>query len=287
MAGVVKFWGPYPYRSAFHATDEAEECERALAHLADVLMVEGAQHRRRDHARDRRRHQRHPRAAARLPGRRARAVRPSRHRADLRRGDGRLRPLRRVVRRSRSGASRPDLVCFAKGVNSGYLPLGGVVIGRHVADTFRDRAFPGGLTYSGHPLACASAVASINIFQRGGHHRARPHAGHRRHRARARQDQGQAPQRRRGPRPRRVLGDRAGDATSRPASRSCRSTPPAPTPSRWPTSPRRARRRACGRSRTSTACTSCRRATRRSTRCTRAWPSSTRRSPSPTSFVTG
>ena len=49
-------------------------------------------------ARDGRRHQRHPRAARRLPRRRARAVRPARHRDDLRRGDGRLRPLRRVVR---------------------------------------------------------------------------------------------------------------------------------------------------------------------------------------------
>ena len=42
MPGVVKFWGPYPYRSAFHSSNEAEECERALAHLDDVLMVEGS-----------------------------------------------------------------------------------------------------------------------------------------------------------------------------------------------------------------------------------------------------
>ena len=41
MPGIVKFWGPYTYRSAFHAADDAEECERALAHLADVIMVEG------------------------------------------------------------------------------------------------------------------------------------------------------------------------------------------------------------------------------------------------------
>jgi taurine--2-oxoglutarate transaminase len=40
-----------------------------------------------------------------------------------------------------------------------------VVISQKIADTFRDRPFPGGLTYSGHPLACASAVASINIFK--------------------------------------------------------------------------------------------------------------------------
>jgi taurine--2-oxoglutarate transaminase len=63
---------------------------------------------------------------------------------------------------------QPDLVCFAKGVNSGYIPLGGVVLSQKVADSFRDRAYPGGLTYSGHPLACATAVASINIFKEEG-----------------------------------------------------------------------------------------------------------------------
>src|SRR4029077_16068596 len=63
---------------------------------------------------------------------------------------------------------QPDLVCFAKGVNSGYLPRGGVVISQAIADTFKDRAYPGGLTYSGHPLACASAVASIEIFKEEG-----------------------------------------------------------------------------------------------------------------------
>jgi taurine--2-oxoglutarate transaminase len=62
----------------------------------------------------------------------------------------------------------PDLITFAKGVNSGYLPLGGVVISDAIAETFRERVFPGGLTYSGHPLACASAVASIQIFKEEG-----------------------------------------------------------------------------------------------------------------------
>ncbi len=96
--GMVKFWGPYPYRSAFHAADEAEESERALQHLADVIMVEGAADHRGDRAGVRGRHQRHPGAAARLPPGRAGPVRPPRHRDGLRRGDGRLRPLRRVVR---------------------------------------------------------------------------------------------------------------------------------------------------------------------------------------------
>ena len=59
----------------------------------------------------------------------------------------------------------PDLITFAKGVNSGYVPLGGVLITDAIAATFDQRVYPGGLTYSGHPLACASAVASINIFK--------------------------------------------------------------------------------------------------------------------------
>jgi taurine--2-oxoglutarate transaminase len=60
----------------------------------------------------------------------------------------------------------PDLITFAKGVNSGYLPLGGVVISPAIVESFSTKPFPGGLTYSGHPLAAASAVASIGIFER-------------------------------------------------------------------------------------------------------------------------
>ncbi len=62
----------------------------------------------------------------------------------------------------------PDLVCFAKGVNSGYVPLGGVIMSDAIAATFDHRVYPGGLTYAGHPLACASAVASIGIFREEG-----------------------------------------------------------------------------------------------------------------------
>ena len=63
----------------------------------------------------------------------------------------------------------PDLICFAKGVNSGYIPLGGVDHQPARSPTRSPTApYPGGLTYSGHPLACASAVASINIFKEEG-----------------------------------------------------------------------------------------------------------------------
>jgi len=59
----------------------------------------------------------------------------------------------------------PDLLTFAKGVNSGYVPLGGVAISPAIADTFAHRAYPGGLTYSGHPLATAAAAATINAME--------------------------------------------------------------------------------------------------------------------------
>ena len=62
----------------------------------------------------------------------------------------------------------PDLITFAKGVNSGYVPLGGVVISDAIASRFDTVAFPGGLTYSGHPLACAAGVATFKVFARDG-----------------------------------------------------------------------------------------------------------------------
>ena len=71
---------------------------RGAAQLEEVIELEGPKTHRRLHHRDGQRHQRHPRAARRLPRGRARAVRQARHPADLRRGDVRLRPHRHVVR---------------------------------------------------------------------------------------------------------------------------------------------------------------------------------------------
>jgi taurine--2-oxoglutarate transaminase len=59
----------------------------------------------------------------------------------------------------------PDIITVAKGINSGYVPLGAMIFRRPLADWVRDKFFPGGLTYAGHPLACASAVASIEAFR--------------------------------------------------------------------------------------------------------------------------
>jgi taurine--2-oxoglutarate transaminase len=62
----------------------------------------------------------------------------------------------------------PDIITMAKGINSGYVPLGAMAIREPIAQWIRSRPFAGGLTYSGHPLACASAVASIEAFREEG-----------------------------------------------------------------------------------------------------------------------
>jgi taurine---2-oxoglutarate transaminase len=62
----------------------------------------------------------------------------------------------------------PDILTVAKGINSGYVPIGAMVVREPIAEWVRDKYFAGGLTYSGHPLACASAVASIEAFKEEG-----------------------------------------------------------------------------------------------------------------------
>jgi len=63
---------------------------------------------------------------------------------------------------------RPDLITFAKGVSSGYIPLGGVLVGDRVARTLIDKGgeFHHGFTYSGHPVACAVALENLAIIER-------------------------------------------------------------------------------------------------------------------------
>ena len=161
---VTHFFGPYLYRSAFHARTEEEECRRALEHLEQVLILEGAS----------------TIAAIVLEtvvGTNGILVPPLGYLPGVRElcdkhgivlitdevmtGFGRTGTVFAVEHFDVA----PDLITFAKGVNSGYVPLGGVVISEAIAATFDDRAFPGGLTYSGHPLACAVGVATFEAFE--------------------------------------------------------------------------------------------------------------------------
>ena len=165
--GHVHFFGPYLYRSSFWSADEQQECERALAHLEQVIAFEGP----------------NTIAAVLLEtvvGTAGVLVPPP----------GYLEGVRALCDKygivyiadevmagfGRTGewlaidhwGVNPDLIIFAKGSNSGYVPLGGVIISDEIAATFDERVFPGGLTYSGHPLACASALATITAMREDG-----------------------------------------------------------------------------------------------------------------------
>ena len=164
-AGTVHFFGPFLYRSAFHSTTEEEECQRALEHLEQVVALEG------------------PSTIAAvileaIPGTAGIMVPPPGYLAGVREicdrngivliadevmsGFGRSGRWFAV---EHAGDVVPDLLTFAKGVNSGYVPLGGVAISDAIYGTFAHRGYPGGLTYSGHPLACAAAVATIRTME--------------------------------------------------------------------------------------------------------------------------
>ncbi len=62
----------------------------------------------------------------------------------------------------------PDLMTMAKGMTSGYAPLGAVAMKAEIADSFNDRVFQGGLTFNGHPLSLAAAIANIQVIQNDG-----------------------------------------------------------------------------------------------------------------------
>jgi taurine---2-oxoglutarate transaminase len=165
--GHVHFFGPYLYRSEFWATTPEQEGERALQHLRRVIEAEG------------------PSSIAAIlletiPGTAGIMLPPPGYLAGVRElasKHGIVLILDEVM----AGFGRtgdwfafdpydvvPDLITFAKGVNSGYVPTGGVIIGDHIAADFDDTVFPGGLTYSGHPLAMASIVAALGAMAEEG-----------------------------------------------------------------------------------------------------------------------
>lgn len=166
-AQQVHFFGPFPYRSPFWSDSPEQESERALQHLEEVIKFEG------------------PGTIGAIllesvVGTAGILVPPP----------GYLEGLRALCDKyeivwiadevmsgfGRTGewfawqnwAAEPDLIVFAKGSNSGYVPVGGVVISDTIASTFDERVFPGGLTYSGHPLAAASIVGSIDAMTEEG-----------------------------------------------------------------------------------------------------------------------
>ncbi len=162
--GVIHFFGPYPYRSPFWSTSPEEETERALEYLENTIIMEGAAT--------------IAAIAIETVVGTAGILAPT---------PGYLEGIRRICDKygilwiadevmagfGRTGEwfafnnynAEPDLIVFAKGSNSGYIPVGGVVISKEIYATFVDKVFTGGLTYSGHPLATASVVATIDAMK--------------------------------------------------------------------------------------------------------------------------
>ena len=166
IPGVVRMLDPYTYRCPAGHPDPCPVCTGA-PHLEEILQYEGA----------------HTVAAVILEtvtGTNGIIVPP----------DGYLQAIREVCDRHgivlicdevMAGFGRtgkwfgvdnwdvvPDILTVAKGINSGYIPLGAMIVREPIAEWVRDKYFAGGLTYSGHPLACASAVASIEAFKEEG-----------------------------------------------------------------------------------------------------------------------
>src|SRR5881398_98491 len=163
MPGVLRMLDPYTYRCPAGHPDPCPVCSGA-PHLEEILQYEGA----------------HTVAAVMLKtitGTNGVIVPP----------DGYLQSIREVCDKYgilliadevMAGFGRtgkwfgvenwdvvPDILSVAKGINSGYIPLGAMIVRKAIADWLRDKYFAGGLTYSGHPLACASGIASIEAFR--------------------------------------------------------------------------------------------------------------------------
>ena len=168
--GHVHFFGPFAYRSEFWSASPEQESERALHHLERMIVSEGASS-----------------IAAILletvPGTAGVLVPPPGYLEGVRAlcdkygiilifdevmcGFGRTGEWF-AWQGEAVGNVTPDLITFAKGVNSGYIPAGGVIISDSIANAFEDAVFPGGLTYSGHPLAMASIVGALDAMEAEG-----------------------------------------------------------------------------------------------------------------------
>jgi taurine--2-oxoglutarate transaminase len=162
--GVVRFFAPYPYRSPFATRDPKEETARAIAHLRDIFTYEDPE-----------------RIAAIMiepvVGSNGFIVYPDGYLPELRKlcdEHGILLIFDEVMTGfGRTGAAFggerfgvvPDMMTFAKGVTSAYVPLGGFLVRESLAKHFDENVLWIGHTYSGHALAVAAGVGTLEAYR--------------------------------------------------------------------------------------------------------------------------
>ncbi len=164
IAGFVKFFDPYVYRSFFEFKDDAEATRYYISQLREQILYEGP----------------HLIAAIFLEtvtGSNGIIIPP----------DGYLQGVRDLCDEfgimmvcdevmagwGRTGKwfavdhwnVKPDIITFAKGSTCGYLPLGGTIVSKEIAEHFDNNVMYCGLTYNGHPMGCATAVATIDVYR--------------------------------------------------------------------------------------------------------------------------
>src|SRR5947209_3822584 len=163
IPGIVRVFDPYCYRCPFG--QKVETCHReCVSHIEEVIQMEG------------------PNTIAAIlvegiTGSNGLLVPPDDYYAKLRALCDKYKLLL-IDDEVMSGFGRtgkwlatqhygitPDIVTSAKGLTSGYMPLGAVIVSREIAEYFETNMLWGGLTYSGHPVSCAAAVASLAVYE--------------------------------------------------------------------------------------------------------------------------
>ena len=170
MPGVVHFLDPYSYRSVFHQNgdySEAQVCRDYLAHLEEIIHYEN------------------PETIATIimesiTGTNGILVPPEGYMQGVRALCDKYN-IMMIADEVMSGFGRtgkwfavdhwnvrPDLMTMAKGLTSAYAPLGAVAMTSEIAASFNDRVYEGGLTFNGHPVSLAAAIANIKVMQEDG-----------------------------------------------------------------------------------------------------------------------
>ena len=168
MPGVVHFLDPYKYRSTFHQNrpdiPEEEFTQDYLNHLEEIIQYE------------------RPETIAGIliesvTGTNGIIIPPQGYMQGVRKICDRY-GIMMITDEVMSGFGRtgewfavnhwnvaPDIMTMAKGLTSGYAPLGAVAMRQEIADTFKDRVYEGGLTFNGHPISLAAAIAVIRVMK--------------------------------------------------------------------------------------------------------------------------